>query len=377
MTLEALKAIDLEQIKDPIARQGMVLLLNLVEELSAENQRLRAENQRLRDENQRLKGEQGKPEIKPGKRQEAKAVGSEQERRQGREWQKRQKLPEIRIDRVEELTMAAQELPEDAEFKGYEAVVVQDVKVMTDNVRFLKAKYYSPSQHRSYLAPLPPGYTGEFGPGVRALVTTLAYGSRMTQPAMAELLANMGVLISAGQLSNLLVHGQERFHAEKQALLAAGLHSTSWQMADATTMRWDGQNAYTHVLANAWYTVFTTKAHKDRQTLLEVLQGSEVRRYLLSGAALRVLAAMAFSPRQRRRLAALQSEQVWAEGDFLAWLDQVSSGPGAATAPPSLGRRRHRRLSGPPGLAGDRHAGHGRCPGIPASDRHPWLVLGA
>jgi len=38
-------------------RAAIVRLLNLVEELSADNQALRAEVQRLRDENNRLKGE--------------------------------------------------------------------------------------------------------------------------------------------------------------------------------------------------------------------------------------------------------------------------------------------------------------------------------
>ena len=88
---QELAAIDLNQIKDPFARQGMVLLMNLVEELSAENQHLRAENQELRDEIKRLKGEQGQPKIKPEKKDtgegkgkgkgEAPAHASEKERR--------------------------------------------------------------------------------------------------------------------------------------------------------------------------------------------------------------------------------------------------------------------------------------------------------
>ena len=44
------------------ARQAIIHVLNLVEELASENRALREENQRLRDENNRLKGEQGKPD---------------------------------------------------------------------------------------------------------------------------------------------------------------------------------------------------------------------------------------------------------------------------------------------------------------------------
>jgi len=46
-------------------------------------------------------------------------------------------------------------LPVDAEFKGYEEVVVQDIKLTTDNVLFRKQKYYSPSEGKLRL---PDGY---------------------------------------------------------------------------------------------------------------------------------------------------------------------------------------------------------------------------
>ena len=50
--------LDLDQIADPGARRAIQGLLNLVEELAAENRGLREENRRLRDEIARLKGEQ-------------------------------------------------------------------------------------------------------------------------------------------------------------------------------------------------------------------------------------------------------------------------------------------------------------------------------
>ena len=62
--------------------------------------------------------------------------------------------------------VSAEVLPEDAEFKGYVDVVVQDIVMKTDNVLFRKEKYYSPAARQSYVADLPPGYAGQFGPGV-------------------------------------------------------------------------------------------------------------------------------------------------------------------------------------------------------------------
>ena len=59
-----LEDIDLTGIQDENARQLIVRLLNLIEDLSADLRDAQVENQRLRDEVNRLKGEQGKPNIK-------------------------------------------------------------------------------------------------------------------------------------------------------------------------------------------------------------------------------------------------------------------------------------------------------------------------
>ena len=89
-------------------------------------------------------------------------------------------------------------LPPDAEFKGYEEVVVQDVVVHTDNILFRKEKFYSPSQRKIYLAELPPGYQGEFGPGVRAMVIIFAFACQMTEPKILDWFRQVGVQITAG-----------------------------------------------------------------------------------------------------------------------------------------------------------------------------------
>lgn len=68
-------------------------------------------------------------------------------------------------------------------------------------------KYYSPQTRKTYLAELPLGYDGEFGPGVKALVMSLYYGGNMTQGKLLELLEDIGISMSAGYLSNL--HNQK------------------------------------------------------------------------------------------------------------------------------------------------------------------------
>ena len=263
------------------ARQAIVALLNLVEELQQENQELRTEVQRLRDEINRLKGEQGKPQIKPNK-PKAQDHSSEKERRTPKRWRKDSKVDRIRIDREEKLSVAKSELPADAEFKGYEETVVQDIRLTTDNVCFVKEKYYSPSQRRVYLASLPAGYVGEFGPGVRSLVLTLYYASGMTEPKIQEFLGHIGIVISTGQVSNLLIKDKDVWHDEKEAVWHAGLASTSWQHIDDTSTRVNGQNQHCHIVCNPYYSAYFTRPDKERLTVIHLLQSGEEMDFLLN-----------------------------------------------------------------------------------------------
>jgi hypothetical protein len=268
-----LTGFDPNQINDlDGARQAIGLLLNLVEEFKSENDALREDNQQLRDEINRLQGEQGQPTVKPSKKQPKQDHSSEKERRRPKKWRKGSKVDKVKIDREETLSIEPSQVPDDAQFKGYEAVVVQDIQVKTDNVRFWKEKYYSASERQIYLAGLPAGYQGQFGPGLRALVSTLYYGAEMTEPKIIEFLSHFDLSISAGQLSNLLTKGQERWHAEKDEIYQAGLESSRWQHIDDSSTRVDGQNHHCQVLGNPLDTAYFTRPPKDRLTIIEILQ---------------------------------------------------------------------------------------------------------
>ncbi len=164
-----LQTIDPKEIAEERRRQTVESLLNLIEELNSKVIELDAENQRLKDEINRLKGEQGKPDIKGKKpRGLSNNYSSEKERKTPKKHSKSRKKENIKIDREQILEDPQDQLPADAEFKGYEEVIVQEIKLCTDNILFRKQKYYSPSEKKTYLASLPEGYEGEFGPGIKA-----------------------------------------------------------------------------------------------------------------------------------------------------------------------------------------------------------------
>lgn len=281
--LSVLEDLDLSRIGDPYARECIVGLLNLVEKLAMEVRTLQEENQRLRDENARLKGEKGKPDIKANTpKGPAADYSSERERHTPKAWSKGSKTAKIHIDREEVLRVDRESLPADAEFKGYEDTLVQDVILRTDNVLFRKEKFYSRIEGKTYLAPLPRGYEGQFGPGIKSLVVTLYFGSNMSEPKIAELLAGVGARISDGEVSNLLIKGQGAFHEEKDALFEAGLASSPWQHLDQTGTRVNGQNQHCQIVCNPLYTAYRTTETKDRMSVLDTLRNGRPRVYLLN-----------------------------------------------------------------------------------------------
>ena len=324
-----LEDLDLPSIADEQARELVRQLLNVLEDVMADLRAAQAENQRLRDEINRLKGEQGMPTIKANTPQPPpKDHSSEQERRKPKTWSKGHKTARIAMDREQVVPVDPTRLPPDAVFKGYEDVVVQDVVFRTDNVLFHKEKFYSPSQHPTYLASLPQGYRGQFGPGIKSLALVFYFGARMSEPKVAELLRSVGVQISDGQVSNLLIKDQAAFHVEKAALYQAGLASSPWQHLDDTSTRVNGQNGYCHIVCNPLYTAYFTTAAKDRLTIIDVLTNHRPRRFLVNAEALGYVEASGLSAVRRRQLAQVPGEVIMDEATMQALLETHLPGLG-------------------------------------------------
>src|SRR5215210_3687506 len=326
-----LEDLDLTSIADDRLREGFVRLLNLVEELSSTVREQAEEIQRLRDENNRLKGEQAKPEIKPNTRAPKKEHSSEQERHQHKKHHRRSKQGTIPIDRDELRRIDPASLPPDATFEGYQEVVTQDLVFRTDNVRFRQEVYYAASTGQTYLAPLPAGYSGEFGPGIKALTLVFYYACQMSEPKILEFFAHAGIQISAGTISNLLIKDHDAFHAEKTAAYRAGLRSGPWQHLDDTATRVKGQNQHCHIICNPLHTTYLTTPAKDRLTIIDVLSDGQPRRFRLDDDALAYLDALGIAQVRRQQLLHLPRDQTLDEPSVLRLLAEHLPGVGVQT----------------------------------------------
>jgi len=277
--------IDLASMPEGGMKEALVQLFNLVEELSSTIRELQEENQKLRDEINRLKGEQGKPNIKASIRKENNDFSSEKERKSeiDRKRGKREpKLNKITITKTVKCEVAAEVLPADAEFKGYESVIVQDLKIEAENIEFQRDIYYSASCKKTFTGKVPLGYEGGYGPSVKSLAIIMKYACNVSENKILEFFNNFGIYISSSTISRMLIKDKEDFHKEKEEIFKAALSSSIYQQIDDTSARVNGENCYTHVLYNDLYTAYFTEKNKNRLTVLDILRGYGERRYLFN-----------------------------------------------------------------------------------------------
>ncbi len=271
-----LNSITQENINEFFTPETLLRLVNIIESQLSENAILKIQIQELRDENNRLKGEQGKPKFDSKKQKPPKSTdySSEDERKnlqpkpnKGRG----ERNHKVKIDREEIVRVPQADLPADAVFKGYDEIIVQDIKIVTDNIRYKVELWYSPSENKTYRAKRPEGYRGEFGPHIRALILTLKYGCNVSEPAIHTFLDYFGILLSKSTISRFLTKDLDIFHKEYDEIVKAGLSSARYQQIDDTGARVNGCQYHTHILCNEFYTAFLTRPHKDRLTVLEIL----------------------------------------------------------------------------------------------------------
>lgn len=314
---DILKHINLSTLKDNI-KSALLALINLIEELSSENRRLKDEVQRLRDENNRLKGEQGKPDIKANtcKNNDISSEKYRKKKSGKKNRKKRSKNSNIKIDRTQRCAVDKDILPDDAVFKGYKRVIVQDIQIKTDNVEFEKEIYYSPSLNKTYIAPLPGGYDGQFGPTIKGFAIILKNICNMSESKIHELFSHFGIFISIGTISNILIKDHQPFHKEKTEIVDAGFQTTIYQATDDTKARVNGQNHHTHILGNPYYTAYSTEHQKNRLTVLNVLNNGKQLSYCLNEHALDILEQLVISKMHFKKLEKLKSEHVFRQHEF-------------------------------------------------------------
>src|SRR3954463_5411987 len=151
-----------------------------LEALLTENQALRVENQILKDEIARLKGLPPRPPARPrpSSGRETATGPSRSKRRKGRRQTRGAKRDS---DRVTREVIVTAEVPEGSRFKGYETLLVRDVALSAEVLRYRRERWVT-SAGEPIVAPMPTGIVGGYGADLRRFCLVLhAQGQERTR----------------------------------------------------------------------------------------------------------------------------------------------------------------------------------------------------
>jgi hypothetical protein len=234
-------------------------------------QQLQERVHQLEDEIARLKGLKTRPRIapstletppRPPRDPRAKRPGSAN----------RSKTAQLTI--TDEVVIPLADRPEGAVFKGYEDFVVQDL-ILKPRVILYRREHWRTPDGKSLVAPLPdevvPGR--HFGPDLICFVLHQYHHQHVTQPLLLEQLHQLGIDISAGELSRILTEGKDAFHREKDELLPAALAVSAYVEVDDTGARHRGHTGACTQIGNELFASFTSTGSKSRLNFLAALRG--------------------------------------------------------------------------------------------------------
>jgi len=256
--LPDLDALSLDELKKLV-----VQLLVRVSALEEEIQQLRAENGRLKDLPK-------KPKLAPGGMDKAsepdKRARTKQARQQRRKRQSGQRTPPVTTERTLVI-----EAPAGSRRRGFEPFTVQDLLLAPQVIRFRRERWVTPDGEE-IVAPLPPDVTGHFGPGIVRYVLMQHVQGQVTVERLLAQLKGLGVRISKGQIVTILTANKDVFHAEKDAILEAGLATARWVTVDDTGARHAGRDEYTTHIGDDRFAWFATRPSKSRLNFLDLLR---------------------------------------------------------------------------------------------------------
>jgi hypothetical protein len=272
-------------------------------------QQLLEENRILRDEIARLKQLPPRPKIQPS--------AMEHPREKGKKGKRGKRGLRPRIVTVQETVHVKPEgVPPGSRFKGYQDFTVQDIEIKSHNTLYRLERWITPSGE-AMIGKLPSGITGHYGPTLVTYILHQHYHARVTQPLLLEELREWGIEISSGELSNILTQNKEKFHAEKEEVLAVGMRVSSYLHVDDTGARHKGKTGYCTYIGNELFAYFASTESKSRINFLELLRAGRDE-YELNEDALAYMQEFKLSRVFLRRLGAFmpvvcQGKKAWLE----------------------------------------------------------------
>lgn len=262
-----------EDQKSPL----ILRLLEIIEQQGSIIQQLAEQNQELRDEIARLKNQKPKPKISPSRLEDPKRKKGKKRKKKRPGSKKKRKTANLQIH--ETIPIEPEFIPDRSEFKGYSDFVVQGLKIEVHNIRYRRKAYITPDG-QYICGKLPAEVDGHFNCELIQFILYQNYHCHVTQPLLLEQLHEIGIDISKGQLNNILVENKDRFHREKDRILAAGIEVSSYINVDDTGARHKGKNGYCTHIGNELFSWFESTESKNRINFLKLLRAGHTDYFL-------------------------------------------------------------------------------------------------
>jgi len=131
-----------------------------------------------------------------------------------------------------------------------------------------------------------------------------------------EFLEDIGIFMSAGHLSNMLIKNHADNEREKSEIYLEGLASSPWQHFDSSGTRVGGVNHTTNVICNPLYTVYFTTPKKDRLSVVKGLQNAQELEFILNPLTYELLENFPLATKWKNSLKLLPQETVLSETQF-------------------------------------------------------------
>ena len=289
----------------------------IVELKDAQIASLKSELVALKDEIARLKGLPPRPKFKgkPSGMEKATSPGADGKgRSKRRRGSKRDRLEAAQV------VIVKVSAPPGSRFLGYEDILVQDLRITIETVRYRKERWAGPDGER-IIASLPAGILGGYGPELRRFIAAGHFQGQITTERLTALLTGMGLDISKRQVVRLLSQGLEDLIAEDQEVLRTGLETAQWITVDDTGAPHGGKDGYVTQIGDNRFAVFRSGPTKSRKRFLSDLRAGRDD-YVVNAEALAYMSQRSLSGPLINRL---RDHPIKYFADEAAWLEHLKA----------------------------------------------------
>jgi len=264
------------------AKEIITTLLNSMEGLLKIITKQTTEIESLKKEVARLKSQPKRPDFstKNQKEQKGKSMSVTGLLKEKILWKKNRKKGKVPIDRevnMEEVEQCECGCNEFITLRTH-TKVVQGLEIKRDNVAYKGRVKECKRCGKKYKSRMPKALQGRsFSLEFSTFLSFWKYCCRVTQPLLIRTVRGLGVIISSGQLNNLLIENGKKLKEADQHLRTVGIRKSKYLQSDASgTKRRDKRSGkiikeYIQVISNKLFSIFTITKHYNAKTLNRIL----------------------------------------------------------------------------------------------------------